>query len=247
MDVVPPPDVATAGDLSSAENLALLAVHDCNALQKELQADALTGIPEDGVRELLISALTAEADVGLLRCACLHRWEVLGAPSQADEKVATLNDLLDGCAIASATLRSYTNRRVTFISRQRHDHSTDDPGRQSPLWDYGYVDDGRVVWMFRDVFPDEIAKALQKVEAQITSLRQAHFLDDPDVQAVQKLEHTLQAQARPHNWIAQKLPNAGSVYNTPNQRRMAARGRFAIAASVNSRMAPQGVPEVKIP
>src|SRR5450759_2576332 len=133
-NAVPPPDPATLGDLSYAENQALLTVHDCNALQSELQGDADAGRQTEGnIRQLLIPAIAAEVDAALLRYTCLQRWETLGLADQSDEKATTLNDVLDGCNTALTTLRAFDDRRITFFSRQHRTGRTPDDPNPAPL------------------------------------------------------------------------------------------------------------------
>jgi len=248
-NAVPPLDTSTAGDLSYAENLALSTMHDCNSLQKELQSlDDLIHQPEASIRELLMTALTAEVDVGLLRYTCLIRWETLGVADQTDEKLATLNDLLDGCNIALTTLRTFDNRRTSFVSRRRRgpESPADDPRArmQSSLCDYGYVDDGQVVWMYTDVEAtdtQENSRLIQKVKDQVARLQQAHFLSDPDVQAVQQMEQTIKGQGSRLRVVVAKGP-AGSVYQAPNRRRLAAQEHFAKVVVSSSQVAPKRTP-----
>jgi len=244
---VPPLDAATAGDLSCAENLADLTVHDGNALQNELQSDATAGRQtETTIRQLLVPTIAAEVDAGLLRYACLHRWEVLGVADQSDEQTTTLNDLLTGCDTALSTLRFFDDRRVQYISRRRPLPAGDEAKGQTqrmggPLWDFGYIDDGLVVWVYVDIYNNDPRKAqyIQDVNGQVASLQQAHFSNDPDVQAVQRLEQTIKEQG--NRLTMYKLPGPGSIYPAPNQRRLSAQARFAIAASSPSRAVANSV------
>jgi hypothetical protein len=241
-NAVPPLDASTAGDLTFAENQALLTVHDCNSLQNELQSD-VDHQPEASIRELLMAALTAEVDVGLLRYACLIRWETLGVADQADEKVATLNDLLEGCDTALATLRIFTDKLTRFASR-RHP----DPETHKPLYDYGYVDHGHFVCMAEDLSANAMQNPVfkqvkQEIEDQIARLQQANFLSDPDVQVVQQMEQTIRGQWSRLTVVLAKGP-AGSVYQAPNRRRLAAKERWEKAAVSPSQIAPKRTPPV---